>query len=60
MTNATHVVNIRSEIKMGNTELIDTMLCDGLIDAFDNIHMGMTGKTRKHYIALYILIMLYI
>jgi len=44
MSNAPHVVNIRSEIKMDNTELTDTMLCDGLIDAFDNVHMGITGK----------------
>ncbi|XP_022182493.1 acetyl-CoA acetyltransferase, cytosolic-like [Myzus persicae] len=44
MSNAPHVVNIRSGIKMGNTELTDTMLCDGLTDAFDNIHMGMTAE----------------
>lgn len=43
MSNAPHVVNVRSGIKMGNTELMDTMLCDGLTDAFDNIHMGVTG-----------------
>lgn len=44
MSNAPHVVSIRSGIKMGNTELKDTMLCDGLTDAFHNIHMGITGK----------------
>lgn len=44
MSNAPHVVNLRSGIKMGNTELIDTMLCDGLTDAFDNIHMGITAE----------------
>lgn len=47
MSNAPHVVNLRSGIKMGNTELRDTMLCDGLTDAFDNIHMGITGKKSK-------------
>lgn len=44
MSNAPHVVNVRSGIKMGNTELMDTMLCDGLTDVFDNIHMGITGE----------------
>ncbi|KAE9542677.1 hypothetical protein AGLY_002588 [Aphis glycines] len=44
MSNAPHVVNLRSGIKMGNTELRDTMLCDGLTDAFDNIHMGITAE----------------
>lgn len=44
MSNAPHVVNLRSGIKMGNTELMDTMLCDGLTDAFDNIHMGITAE----------------
>jgi hypothetical protein len=31
--------------------LMDTMLCDGLIDAFNNIHMGITGMTfwLKHF-----------
>ncbi|XP_001945243.1 acetyl-CoA acetyltransferase, cytosolic [Acyrthosiphon pisum] len=44
MSNAPHVVNLRSGIKMGNTELIDTMLYDGLTDAFNNIHMGITAE----------------
>jgi len=50
MSNAPHVVNLRSGIKMGNTELMDTMLCDGLTDAFDNIHMGITGEKSKKYV----------
>jgi len=45
MSNAPHVANLRSGIKMGNSEFLDTMLCDGLTDAFNNIHMGITGKT---------------
>lgn len=43
MSNAPHVINVRSGIKMGNSELVDTMIYDGLTDAFDNIHMGITG-----------------
>jgi acetyl-CoA C-acetyltransferase len=45
MSNAPHVANLRNGIRMGNTDLMDTMLCDGLIDAFNNIHMGITGMT---------------
>lgn len=44
MSNAPHVASLRSGIKMGSTELKDTMLSDGLTDAFDNIHMGITGE----------------
>lgn len=54
MSSAPHVVNVRSGIKMGNAQLMDTMLCDGLTDAFDNIHMGITGE--KYSLCLYIII----
>ena len=30
--------------RMGSTELIDSMVHDGLTDAFDDIHMGMTAE----------------
>ncbi len=30
--------------KMGNTQLIDSMVFDGLTDAFNNIHMGITAE----------------
>jgi acetyl-CoA C-acetyltransferase len=30
--------------RMGSTELIDSMIHDGLTDAFDDIHMGMTAE----------------
>lgn len=29
---------------MGEMPLTDSILCDGLTDAFHNYHMGMTGK----------------
>ena len=29
---------------MGDASMVDTVLKDGLIDAFNNIHMGITGK----------------
>ncbi len=44
MTNAPHAAYLRSGTKMGNTELVDTMLKDGLIDAFHGYHMGITAE----------------
>lgn len=44
MSNAPHAVYLRSGTKMGNTELVDTMLKDGLIDAFHGYHMGITAE----------------
>ena len=29
---------------MGDAKLVDSMLCDGLIDAFHDYHMGITGN----------------
>lgn len=29
---------------MGEMPLMDSILCDGLTDAFHNYHMGVTGK----------------
>lgn len=44
MTQAPHVKNLRNPSKMGNVEFVDSMLHDGLTDAFNNIHMGQTGE----------------
>ncbi|RZF46457.1 hypothetical protein LSTR_LSTR012532 [Laodelphax striatellus] len=44
MSQAPHIVQMRSGLKMGNTEIVDTMLRDGLTDAFTNIHMGITAE----------------
>jgi acetyl-CoA C-acetyltransferase len=36
--------------RLGNGELIDSMLCDALIDAFDGCHMGITAeRVAKKY-----------
>lgn len=43
MSQAPHCVHLRSGVKMGSTNLVDTMIHDGLTDAFHNIHMGETG-----------------
>lgn len=44
MSLAPHAVHMRNGVKMGNAELIDTMIKDGLWDAFNNIHMGSTAE----------------
>lgn len=44
MSQAPHVTHIRNGVKMGNIEFIDTVIFDGLTDAFKNIHMGITGR----------------
>ncbi len=44
MTQAPHCANLRSGVKMGGLELVDTMLRDGLWDAFQGYHMGTTAE----------------
>jgi acetyl-CoA C-acetyltransferase len=44
MTQAPHAAYLRSGVKMGELKLIDTMLKDGLIDAFHGYHMGVTAE----------------
>ena len=44
MSMAPHAQNLRGGIKMGNASLIDTMVHDGLTDAFNNYHMGITAE----------------
>src|SRR5919202_4190852 len=44
MTQAPHAAQLRSGQKMGSLELVDTMLRDGLWDAFQGYHMGTTAE----------------
>jgi acetyl-CoA C-acetyltransferase len=44
MSMAPHCQYLRAGVKMGNVELIDTMIKDGLWDAFNGYHMGMTAE----------------
>jgi acetyl-CoA C-acetyltransferase len=44
MTNAVHALYLRSGTKMGNAEMVDTMIKDGLWDAFNGYHMGTTAE----------------
>jgi acetyl-CoA C-acetyltransferase len=44
MTQAPHCANLRQGQKMGNLEMIDSMIVDGLWDAFNGYHMGITAE----------------
>ena len=44
MSQAPHCIHLRGGVKMGNAELIDTMIKDGLWDAFNGYHMGNTAE----------------
>lgn len=43
MSQSCHALYLRKGVKLGDCNLIDTLLIDGLIDAFHGIHMGVTG-----------------
>lgn len=44
MSGSAHAANLRNGTKMGNLEFVDTMIKDGLWDAFNGYHMGMTAE----------------
>jgi len=44
MSLANHAQALRAGTKMGAVELIDTMIKDGLTDAFNHYHMGITAE----------------
>jgi len=44
MSMAPHCAYLRNGVKMGNFEMIDTMIKDGLWDAFNGYHMGNTAE----------------
>jgi len=44
MSHAPHCMHLRSGTKMGDAHLVDTMLNDGLMDAFNGYHMGVTAE----------------
>lgn len=39
-----HAMQLRTGVKMGNGTMVDTMITDGLWDAFNNYHMGITAE----------------
>jgi hypothetical protein len=44
MSNAPHCMNLRNPLKMGDGKMVDTMMNDGLVDAFHSIPMGMSSN----------------
>jgi len=44
MSLAPHSIHLRDGKKLGDTELVDTMIKDGLWDAFHGYHMGITAE----------------
>jgi acetyl-CoA C-acetyltransferase len=44
MSQAPHCMHLRNGVKMGDAQMIDTMIKDGLWDAFNGYHMGNTAE----------------
>jgi acetyl-CoA C-acetyltransferase len=44
MSQAPHCMHLRNGVKMGDAPLVDTMIKDGLWDAFNGYHMGNTAE----------------
>ncbi len=44
MSRSMHAAHMRDGTKMGDVKFIDTMVKDGLWDAFNNYHMGTTAE----------------
>ena len=44
MSQAPHAEHLRNGVKMGDYKMIDTMIKDGLWDAFNGYHMGNTAE----------------
>jgi len=41
---AVSVAQARTGYRIGDGKLVDSMIADGLWDAYENFHMGMTGE----------------
>ena len=44
MSLSNHAAQLRTGTKMGDVKFVDTMIVDGLTDAFNNYHMGITAE----------------
>lgn len=44
MSLSAHAMHLRTGVRMGHGEMVDTMIKDGLWDAFNNYHMGQTAE----------------
>lgn len=52
MSNAPHLQQVRSGIRYGHAEIKDSIVCDGLSDAFDQVMMGVTAETLAEQYAI--------
>lgn len=44
MSLAPHAIQLRTGVKYGTANLVDTLMHDGLTDAFSDVHMGITAE----------------
>ena len=44
MSNSPHFINMRNGVKLGDAKLQDTMIVDGLMDVYNQYHMGVTAE----------------
>ena len=51
MSLSPHASYLRGGVKMGDTKLVDTMMKDGLIDAFQGYPMGNTAENNRREMA---------
>ena len=51
MSQSPHAANLRDGQKMGDLEFVDTMIKDGLWDAFNGYHMGQTAENIARQLA---------
>ena len=53
MSLSAHARNMRNAAKMGDVTMVDTMIVDGLTDAFNAYHMGITAENvaEKYHIS---------
>lgn len=52
MTLSPHTLHLRAGTKMGDASMTDTMIKDGLWDAFNNYHMGITAENIAEKFAI--------
>ena len=52
MSLSPHAMMLRNGVRMGNGEMVDTMIKDGLWDIYNNYHMGQTAENvaQQHQI----------
>ena len=53
MSLAPHAIHLRDGKKLGDAELVDTMIKDGLWDAFHGYHMGITAENVAEKFQIY-------